>query len=376
MKEQNDPLGRPGGNVLQWDESKRKKCKITFVGIAKNEAEALPRLIPSLKGFADRIVIVETKNSTDDTVQVAKDLGAEVIHIDWPMPSNYGEARNMAVNHALSKCLTTKQKGDWIAMFDVDEILHNPERVRSALEQVPESVHLASLEHHTAAGHKFPRACIFRPGTGKYHYRVHEHLLREDERGGVLHIPPEIGYLEHPDAIGATHDHTELLEAMRLDAEKYPDNATRQYYYGRQLYYKGDFDCEKPLEAVAKHSGWAEEKCLAMCFLGHLYSQHQQPEKSHEYYKRAMSYSDRVRDPYWGCLTYTDPKSREAYDLAEKAFSIERSIYFDSNPGLYNEESNNKLQGLMQQWKRLNSDPLGRPTIQIHPRELVPPVRF
>lgn len=376
MTDQHDPLGRPGGNVLQWDESKRKKCKITFVGIAKNEAEALPRLIPSLKGFADRIVIVETNNSTDNTVQVAKDLGAEVIHINWPQPSDYGEARNMAIRHAMSKCMTEKQKGDWIAMFDVDEILHNPDKVRSALEQVPEQVHLASLEHWTAAGHKFPRACIWRPGKGKYHYRVHEHLLREDDSGGVLHIPPEIGYLEHPDAIGATHDHAELLEAMKLDAEKYPDNATRQYYYGRQLYYKGDFSCIEPLEAVAKYSGWNEEKCLAMCFLGHLFSQHQQPEKAHEYYKRAMGYSDKVRDPYWGCLTYTDPKTQEAYDLAEKAFSIERSIYFDSNPGLYNEESNNKLQGLMQQWKKLNNDPLGRPQIKIDPRELVPPVRF
>ena len=53
---------------------------------AWHEAEALPRLIPSLKGFADRIVIVETKNSTDNTVQVAKELGAEVVHIDWPKP--------------------------------------------------------------------------------------------------------------------------------------------------------------------------------------------------------------------------------------------------------------------------------------------------
>ena len=34
MTDQFDPLGRPGGNVLQWDESKRKKCKITFVGIS------------------------------------------------------------------------------------------------------------------------------------------------------------------------------------------------------------------------------------------------------------------------------------------------------------------------------------------------------
>jgi hypothetical protein len=113
-----------------------------------------------------------------------------------------------------------------------------------------------------------------------------------------------------------------------------------------------------------------------MCFLGHLYSQHQQPEKAKECYARAMGYSDRVRDPYWGLLAYTDPKSKDAYDLAEKASSIERSIYFDSNPGLYNEESNNKLQGLMQQWKQLNSDALGRPQITIDPRELVPPVRF
>jgi len=367
--------GLPQGNQIIWNEANRKKCKITFVAIAKDEEEALPRIIPSLEGFADRIVIVETKNSTDNTVQVAKDLGAEVIQMDWPKPTDYGEARNMAVRHAMSKCMTKKSQGDWIAMFDVDEILINGPKVRAALEQCPEQVHLASLEHWTAAGHKFPRACMFRPGKGKYHYRVHEHLLREDNSGGVLHIPPDIGYLEHPDAIGATHDHNELLECMKLDSEKYTDNGTRHYYYGRQLYYKGDFECVPVLEKACEHSGWAEEKCLAMCFVGQLYAQHDQKEKAFEYYKKAMQHSDKVRDPYWGLLGFMNPQSKEAWELAKKALSIERSIYFDSNPHLYNEENTNKLRNLIHNYEVNHNDSLGR-KMRIDPRQLVPPVRY
>ena len=368
--------GLPQGNMIAWNEANRKKCKITFVGIAKNEAEALPRLIPSLKGFADRIVIVETKNSTDNTVQVAKDLGAEVIQMDWPKPTDYGEARNMAIRHAMSKCVSKKAQGDWIAMFDVDEVLINPEKVRAALEQTPEHVHLASLEHWTSAGHKFPRACMFRPGKGKYHYRVHEHLLREDDSGGVLHIPPELGYLSHPDPIGATHDHDELLECMKLDSEKYTDNATRHYYYGRQLYYKMDPACVEPLEKCIEHSGWGEEACLAACFAGHLFSQQGNAQKAVEYYQRALQKSDRVRDPFWGLLAYVQPNSQQAFELAQKALSIEKSIYFDSNPHLYNQESTNKLKAVVQKFKLSTPDAMGRMASPINTRDLVPPVRY
>ena len=367
-----DALGRPNENTIQWDESKRKPAKITFVGIAKNEEESIPRLVKSLEGFADRIVIVETKNSTDNTVQVAKDHGCEVLHIDWPKPSNYGEARNMAIAHAMSKCLTKKQQGDWIAMFDVDEILHNGPKLRAALEQTPESVHIASLQHKTSAGHNFPRAQIWRPGTCKFHYRVHEHLLRNDGNAGVLHIPEAIAYLEHPDAIGATHDHNELLESMRLDAEKFTDNATRQYYYARQLFYKKDLACLPIFDKVAEIGGWPEESCLGLCFAGQLLAENDRKEEAFEYFKKAINISDKVRDPFWGLLSMMPPDSKDAYELCKKALEIKQSIYFDSNPHLYNDENTAKLQKVIQQHEQKMTDPLGRP---MQPkRETVPAI--
>jgi tetratricopeptide (TPR) repeat protein len=165
---------------------------------------------------------------------------------------------------------------------------------------------------------------------------------------------------------------------MRLDSEKHKDNPTRQYYYGRQLYYKGDFECITPLEACAEKSGWPEEKCLALCFIANLYSQKGNNEMAHNYFKKAMEQSDRVRDPYWGLLAFTDPKSPDALELATKALEIDKSIYFDSNPNLYSDDSKKKLVGLVNQHRANQNDSLGRPQlpIQIHPRELVPPVRF
>lgn len=91
--------------------------------IVKNEQDNLPNCLRSVRDFVDEMVVVDT-GSDDSTVDVAKDLGATVVHFDWI--NDFSAARN----HALSLVKTP-----WTLTLDADDIALNPEAIPSLIEQ-------------------------------------------------------------------------------------------------------------------------------------------------------------------------------------------------------------------------------------------------
>ena len=81
--------------------------KISVYIIAFNEAEKIRDCINSVL-WADEIIVIDS-HSTDGTTEIAKDLGANVIHIPF---NGYGDLRNKAISHC---------KHDWIFSLDSDE---------------------------------------------------------------------------------------------------------------------------------------------------------------------------------------------------------------------------------------------------------------
>lgn len=77
--------------------------------IAKNEEDNIGYCLSHLKSVADEQVVVDT-GSTDNTVEIAKELGAKVFHFEWI--NDFSAARNFALE---------KAKGDWIIFLDCDE---------------------------------------------------------------------------------------------------------------------------------------------------------------------------------------------------------------------------------------------------------------
>lgn len=83
--------------------------KISACYIVKNEAENLVKSIKSLKTQVNEIVVVDT-GSTDNTITVARKLGARVYIFPWQ--DDFSKARNFALS---------KAKGDWLVLLDADE---------------------------------------------------------------------------------------------------------------------------------------------------------------------------------------------------------------------------------------------------------------
>jgi tetratricopeptide (TPR) repeat protein len=90
--------------------------------IVKDEEKFLGQCLASVRGLADQIVVIDT-GSTDRTVAIAKEHGAEVHAFAWR--DDFSAARNAALEHAT---------GDWVLILDADEEL--PSESHAALRKL------------------------------------------------------------------------------------------------------------------------------------------------------------------------------------------------------------------------------------------------
>ena len=90
---------------------------ISVIIITKNEEKHIARCISSV-GFADEVIVVDS-GSTDNTVNIAKELGAKVfIRTDW---EGYGIQKQRALNEC------TQQ---WVLSLDADEFIANDQEAK------------------------------------------------------------------------------------------------------------------------------------------------------------------------------------------------------------------------------------------------------
>lgn len=85
---------------------------LTVVILTKNEERHIARAIASVAQIADRIVVVDS-GSTDRTVELARDGGAEVLENPWV---NYATQFNWALDQLSGDT-------DWVFRLDADEVV-------------------------------------------------------------------------------------------------------------------------------------------------------------------------------------------------------------------------------------------------------------
>jgi glycosyltransferase involved in cell wall biosynthesis len=102
----------------------KKKVLVTILMPAYNEEQSIGKTVTRLKElYPDFEILVVDDGSTDNTLQVAMNAGANV----WPHPYNIG-------NGAAIKTGLRIARGEWVVMMDADG-QHDPEDIQRFLEQ-------------------------------------------------------------------------------------------------------------------------------------------------------------------------------------------------------------------------------------------------
>ena len=147
--------------------------KLSVLLITKNEEKFIGQCLSSVKDLADQIVVVDT-GSTDRTVEIAKEHGAEVHSFTWC--DDFSAARNAALEHVT---------GDWVLMLDADEELSPESRAVLQAHQADAGVIAWRLPivdiGREDEGHSFvPR--LFRNAPALFFVgRVHEQVFSSIE---------------------------------------------------------------------------------------------------------------------------------------------------------------------------------------------------
>ncbi len=102
--------GRPGVASRSTDRALLSACLIV-----RDEEQALPRCLASLRTLVDEVVVYDT-GSTDSTGELARQAGARVIEGYWD--DDFGRARNACLQHC---------RGESILWIDADECFVCPD---------------------------------------------------------------------------------------------------------------------------------------------------------------------------------------------------------------------------------------------------------
>lgn len=208
-----------------------QKPTLTVCIVARNEENNIQKAIASVKPHAAEIIVVDT-GSVDGTVNVAKNMGAKVLHFPWN--DDFSAARNFALDHA---------KGEWVLMLDADEALRDcpTAQVANLLAETGVDAYRTILVNIVKgqASNRIPILRLFR-NTPSYRYQgaIHEQIIDSILRanGKISNSPLVIehyGYTEAEDVRKSRRERN--LRLLEREVDRHPDSAYHQFQLGREL---------------------------------------------------------------------------------------------------------------------------------------------
>ncbi len=165
-----------------------RPARLSLCMIVRNESKNLPACLESVRRAMDEIVVVDT-GSTDDTISVARRLGAKVFVFPWV--DDFSAARNESIRRAT---------GDYILWLDADDRMDENEvqKLLALKKTLPlqkdRAYYLIVNNQSPLDGEtRFHHMRIFPRISGAYFEgRVHEQIFHRLNRLGIASVQTDI----------------------------------------------------------------------------------------------------------------------------------------------------------------------------------------
>ncbi|WP_340695293.1 glycosyltransferase family 2 protein [Hydrogenobacter thermophilus] len=174
---------------------------------ARNEEKNIQRVIKSAQPIADEIIVLDS-GSKDNTVALAKELGAKVFFKEW-------EGYSKQLNYGLSLC-----QGEWVLILDADEELTRD--LRSSIKQAiaSQEYQVYMLNRRTYYLGRFLshawqpewRVRLFKKGAVRFEGELHERAIYFGKAGKLK------GYLNHYSFKSLHHHYIKSIEYAKIMA--------------------------------------------------------------------------------------------------------------------------------------------------------------
>lgn len=282
----------------------------SFALIARNESKTLPRLIESLAEFQKRggkIVVLDT-GSTDNTAEVARNLGCDVYEvgdmfrktIDEELAKNINEkfvvdgedpiveagqtlfdfasARNYVAELAPTDMIATPDCDEIRTKLDIDVIC---KLIDEGAEQ---------FEYQFVFAHDLEGKPVIQFMHSKFYNRkkMHRvgiiHEVLQVTGGGYdvkrVYVDENVAKLEHYQNVETNR--SGYLKGLAYDCYMNPDNDRNSHYFARELMYNGrNKSAVKEFERHIAMNKWPTERAQSMIFIGDITGDLERYRKSH-----------------------------------------------------------------------------------------------
>ncbi len=189
------------------------KTSFSIVIVAKDAADKISRLLLSLEGLTDDVIVCDT-GSTDDTISIAQSHGAKVHRMPW---EGYGKSKNVATGFS---------KYDWILSLDSDERVDVT--LHSALQNwVPANAHtIYKVQWKNFFGDQWIRYSdwtswknrLFNKTMVNWDHEIAHEDLRSDQPINYAKLP---GYVDHFSFDDTRQYTTKMVHSAMITAQKY-----------------------------------------------------------------------------------------------------------------------------------------------------------
>lgn len=239
----------PGGGLLLV----RNHGRLSLCMIVRDNARIIKACLESIRPWVDEMIVVDT-GSTDETPQIAQELGAQVFRFPWC--DSFSAARNESLRHAC---------GQWIFWMDSDDIIDaaNGRKLRelASREIDPALLGFVMQVHFPGPGIEgetnltiVDHVKLFRNRPDlRFERRIHEQILPAISRAGGDTAWTDI-FVVH-----ANYDHTPQgqrkklerdLRLLYLELQQQPDHPFTLYNLG--MTYADQGDCAQAIQFLQR----------------------------------------------------------------------------------------------------------------------------